>query len=189
MKQWLSGRSNKIKAGVLLVAVFMAFGGIGLALRPAEHSAVVANAGTVKSAHTSKLSISEKSKLDDTKTTIETAEEEVPFVTTQTYDGTLLKDTIVVKVEGHAGKKVVKSEVKTRDGGEISRALISETVTVPPVTKVVAIGTKVGAPKPKIEKTKKCELTAVDCTVDTGDVKTCDNDDARSDDLGCAVNN
>lgn len=157
----------------MLIATFLVFGGIGLAMRPAQYSASVQGASTVKDSSAGLTDVSEKSRASVTKTEIETAEEEVPFPTTETYDGTLPKDTTVVKVEGRNGKKVVRTEVKTKDG-EVTRSLISETITVPAVTKVVAIGTKV---PPKPDK-KRCEAPSNPACVSasTSDTSVCVDD-------------
>lgn len=158
IKQWFVRSSNKTKAGLLLVATFMMFGGLGFAMRPAQYNsgAAVQGASTIKSESFGSMNSREKASATVTKIEIETIEEIVPFVTTNTYDGTLPKDTTVVKVEGSNGKKVVRTEIRTRDG-EVTRSLISETVTVPPVSKVVAIGTKIMPAKPVADKPDTCD--------------------------------
>lgn len=183
IKQWFVRSSNKTKAGLLLVATFMVFGGLGFAMRPAQYSATVQGARTVSNTDTESVDVSEKSKITVTKTEIETTEEEVPFATTQTYDGTLPKDTTIVKVEGRNGKKVVRTEVKTKDG-EVTRSLISETITVPPVSKVVAIGTKVVAAnaKPQGNDDKKCKPAELACASDDEDELSCQDGFAWNDD-------
>jgi hypothetical protein len=151
MRHWFSRDSIKAKigaAGVVLLAITAVAASTHHGV---QHSAdVEQNTATIKTAPQSVATISEKPKASITETKIETTEEAVPFSTTQTYDGTLAKDTQVVRVEGANGKKVVKTEVKLKDGVEVSRELISEDITVPPVTQVVAIGTKV---VPKASKT------------------------------------
>lgn len=176
LRQWFSRSSNQTKVGLMLIATFLVFGGLGLAMRPAQHSATVQGVHTLNNG-TESMDVTKKSKMAVTKTEIETTEEEVPFSTTETYDGTLLEDTTVVRIEGRNGKKVVRTEVKTKDG-EVNRSLISETITVPPVRKVIAIGTKVPPAKPSANKPIACDPTVAANVPETGDIRTGDlNDD------------
>lgn len=118
-----------------------------------QYEAQIAKDHEETSSQARQINISEKPKISITKTEVNVTEEEVPFTTMQTYDGTLPKDTAVVRVEGQKGKKVVRTEIKTQDGIEIKRELISEEITVPPVTRIVAIGTKIAA-APKADTLK-----------------------------------
>jgi hypothetical protein len=148
MKRWfghLAKDSVKAKIGLAVLLFAVGVGISAAAHRPAEHNIQVAESSVTTNAPADTVNVSEKPKIAVTETKVETTEEDVPFSTTQTYDGTLPKDTEVVRVEGANGKKVVKTEVKTKDGVEVSRELISENITVPPVAKVIAIGTKVVA--------------------------------------------
>lgn len=149
MNRWFMRRSRNTKICLVVLATFFGFAGLGSLTTPQHQNVAVQGSQTVHNAESSTVDVSEKQKIAVTKTETVSTEEVVPFSTTTTYDGTLPKDTTVVRVEGQNGKKVVKTEVKTKDGVEVSRALISETITVPPVTKVIAIGTKVVAQKPK----------------------------------------
>ncbi|MDB5181409.1 MAG: hypothetical protein JWP13_172 [Candidatus Saccharibacteria bacterium] len=142
MRHWLSKGSTQGKIGIAVMAVFVVFAVIVSRPQSVQLDTKVQNTSSAKQVTTDTVDVSEKSKIAVTQTEVVTSEEEVPFTTMQTYDGTLLKDTAVVRVEGRAGKKVVRTEVKTKDGVEIGRALISEEVIVQPVTKVVAVGTK-----------------------------------------------
>jgi hypothetical protein len=148
MKRWFSKDSVKTRIGLALLTLIAVFGVLGSIHRPAQYNTVVKQSTAARTSTQDAVNISEKPKISLTETKIESTQEEIPFTTTQTYDGTLPKDTTVVRVEGSKGKKTVKTEVKTKDGVEIGRALISEEVTVPPVSKVVAVGTKVVAKTP-----------------------------------------
>lgn len=163
MKRWFSRDSVKAKVGMAAIAMLAGAGVLASMQQPAQLSTrVQSSASLQQNAAPDTIAMSEKPRLDVTRTEIVTEEQEVPFTTMQTYDGTLAKDTSVVRVEGKVGKKVVTSEVKTKDGVEISRELISEEVTVPPVTKVVAIGTKTVL-KPTAETPGACDPRYTPC--------------------------
>lgn len=165
MKKWFASRSEKTKVMLALVATFVSFGVLGSLTVPKQHDAAVSGS-TVNTAAVAPIEVSEKPKIAVTKTEVESVEEEVPFTTTTTYDGTLPKDTTVVRVEGTKGKKVVRTEVKTKDGVEVSRSLIGETIAVPPVTKIVAIGTKI-VTQPKKNAGTECDPHYVECIRNT----------------------
>lgn len=143
MKRWISKDSVVSKLGFALVVLMAVSGIAGSLQREPQQNLDIQTAGTLQSRSASNDTLAQKPKAPVVETHVETKEEAVPYDTVQTYDGTLPKDVAVVRVEGADGKKVVKTEVKTKDGVEISRALISESITVPPVDKIVAIGTKV----------------------------------------------
>jgi hypothetical protein len=151
MKRWFSRDSVKAKVGISAI-LFLIVLGIGVSMRHPLHHTTELNAAPANqtTAQADIINVSEKPKISETQTRIETTEEDIPFTTTQTYDGTLPKDTTAVRVEGVNGKKTVKTEIKTKDGVEISRELISEDITVPPVAKVIAVGTKVVAKSSKV---------------------------------------
>src|SRR4051812_41447770 len=125
MKRWFSRDANKLKIGVVALVAFASFAVAGV-LQGQQPAARLASSDTVANAPAQEMALSEKPKIAVTQTKVVTTDQEVPFPTTQTFDGTLPKDITVVRVEGRNGKKVIKTEVKTRDGVEISRALISE---------------------------------------------------------------
>lgn len=171
MKRWISKDAVIGKVGIALVILMIIMGISGSLRRPNPRNAEITPASNKTPAVTA-ATFSEKPKTAVTETRIETTEEVVPFDTVQTYDGTLAKDTTVVRVEGAAGKKVVKNEVKIKDGVEISRALISETLTVPPVSKVVAIGTKTVSKK-QAEADTTCDQRYVPCVKKSSDNISC----------------
>ncbi|MEE2521652.1 ubiquitin-like domain-containing protein [Pseudarthrobacter sp. J75] len=72
--------------------------------------------------------------------------EDIPFETLKTDDPELLVGEEKVTQEGAAGKVDKKFSLVLVDGREASRTLVSETVTLEPVTKKISVGTK---PKPK----------------------------------------
>lgn len=168
VKHWIRHRATKAKLIVLIAAVFGSFVALGNAARPPQYNSTAQQATALQSTQPGSVDVSEKQKISVTKTEIVTEEQEVPFATTETYDGTLPKDTSVVRVEGRNGKKIIKTEVKTKDGVEVSRALISEEVIVPPVAKVVALGTKVVHNKPAAASNNNCDTHYTPCVKVSG---------------------
>jgi hypothetical protein len=162
MKRWFSRDATKLKLGVVMLAAFAGFAVMGVA-QGSRPAAEMSSGNTVANAPVEKVALSEKQKIAVTQIKVITTEEEVPFVTTQTFDGTLPKDSTVVRVEGSNGKKVIKTEVKMKDGVEVSRALISEEITVPAVAKVVAVGTKVVASRQNALLSGECDLHYTPC--------------------------
>lgn len=67
----------------------------------------------------------------------------IPFNTQQVEDATIVKGTTVVKQEGVNGEKTIIYEVTYADGSETNRKETSETVSLVPIPKIIAIGTKV----------------------------------------------
>lgn len=80
--------------------------------------------------------------------TVQIAEtsEQIGFNKTSYEDANVDAGTNVVVTAGAAGTKVSKWEITQIGGVEVSRALISETVTVTPVDEVTAIGTRQAPP-------------------------------------------
>lgn len=68
--------------------------------------------------------------------------EDVDFETINQNDSTLEKGKTEIKQKGIAGIKELKYAVIYADGRETSRKLVSETVKVQPVDKIVLVGTK-----------------------------------------------
>ena len=156
------GRSMRLRIGLAVFVAAIGLFAAGGIREQQQYEAQIASGSKAASAPASPIDISEKPRIAVTRTDVVTTEEEVPYTTTQTYDGTLPKDTTVVRVEGRNGKKIIKTEVKTRDGVEVSRALISEEITVPPVSKIVAIGTKVTGTQ-KRETKLECDVNYKPC--------------------------
>lgn len=76
-----------------------------------------------------------------TKMVFETAE--IRYDEQTVNDSSLPKGQTVVRQEGKRGSKNLTFEVTYVDGVETSRHLISEEVILQPITKIVAVGTKV----------------------------------------------
>lgn len=73
----------------------------------------------------------------------ETKTEEIVFDTANKNDSTLGKGQTKIQQEGKNGAKETKYEVTYTDGNETDRKIISENITVHPITKIVLVGTKV----------------------------------------------
>lgn len=74
-----------------------------------------------------------------------TATAPVAFTTAAKDDSTLPKGTTKVVQGGADGEKTTVTRIFYEDGKEVSRAVVSETVTKEPVQKIVASGTKTAA--------------------------------------------
>lgn len=68
--------------------------------------------------------------------------EPITFETTTKSDSTLAKGQTKTKQEGKNGSKELKYKITITNGQETNRELISETIVVEPVNKIVLIGTK-----------------------------------------------
>lgn len=71
----------------------------------------------------------------------ETYTREIPFETVYCYDPSLPAGTEVVLNEGTVGRVLCTASVYYADGKEVSRTVLSETVTQQPVDALVAVGT------------------------------------------------
>jgi hypothetical protein len=72
----------------------------------------------------------------------------VPFKKKNVKDPELPKGEVVVTTRGVKGSKRLTYAVTYTNGRETSRRLVRQSITVPPVTQVTAIGTKVEQPEP-----------------------------------------
>lgn len=144
MMKWKSDILNKVRVAVVALMLLSAATAM-VSINKDNQRARTATPDRIgqNSSLEQQVTAAEKQILEEISTETVETEVEVPYSTTTTYDGTLEKDTTVVRVEGQIGKKVIRTVVKTKDGVEISRELISEDTIVPPVTRVVAVGTKV----------------------------------------------
>ncbi len=72
----------------------------------------------------------------------------VAFKKKNVKDPELPKGEVVVSTPGVKGSKKVTYAVTYTDGRETTRRIVSQTVTVPPVTQITSIGTKVDEAEP-----------------------------------------
>ncbi len=78
--------------------------------------------------------------------------ETIPYETKKVEDSSIYKGTSKVVTKGRAGKRTVVADVTYVDNKEVSRDILSSTVTQQPVTEVIHVGTKA---RPKTVATGK----------------------------------
>lgn len=79
----------------------------------------------------------------------EVVKEAVPFATSSVDDASMAQGTTAVSTAGIPGEKTLTYRVTLVDGVETQRELISEVVTIQPVTEVTSVGTYVAPPPPE----------------------------------------
>ena len=163
-RTWLRIGSRKAAIAVTAAAaaVLLVTGSVSAAVLPtpgSKISAEVARFGSAPSndAGNSGAATSERSTPKPTRTPTpapaETSREEVvteliPFTETRVDDGALPQGQTEVRTPGQDGEKALTYLVQFVDGKEVSRELISESITTQPTTQVVANGTYVAPPPP-----------------------------------------
>ncbi len=102
-----------------------------------------------------------------------TKEEAIPFDTETVESSAIPKGETEVLVEGTDGYKNVEYEITYKDGVEVSREAVDETIVKEPVTRKVAIGTKEETPSTESdeEETEDEEDEDEDISVPTPDKK------------------
>lgn len=80
-----------------------------------------------------------------------TAEEEIPFDEVSTPDPSLDVGKSEVTQLGEVGSKTIVYAIQTKNGHEVSREVISETVTREPVARITRVGTKTPIPPEREE--------------------------------------
>lgn len=83
-----------------------------------------------------------------TSTREESVTEVVPFTETRVDDASLASGQTQIRTPGVNGERTLTYVVRSIDGKEVSRELISDVVTTQPTTQVVANGTYVAPPPP-----------------------------------------
>ena len=173
-RSWLRIPGRKAAGILVAAAVVVTFVGGGIAARPAESDVValvdssepqVKGPSTQKDADaaesaepTTKPSPKSTPKSSPTPTVKKpsvttknvTEVQDVPFTESFYDDGNLAAGTQTVVTAGAPGKRTIIYKVTYTDGVETGRVVASDTVTVAPVTQVVANGTYV-APAPEPE--------------------------------------
>jgi hypothetical protein len=87
----------------------------------------------------------------------------IPFRTRRVSDPTLAKGTTRVRTRGAAGRKVLTYRVTFIGGVRTGRKLLGKVVTRPPVTRVIAVGTK-------IKQSPQCDPNYSGCVPIASDV-------------------
>jgi hypothetical protein len=75
-------------------------------------------------------------------TTTVTETQKIPYKTRQVNDSSLARGTTKVRVRGVAGVRTLTYEVTMVNGEQTEKRLVRRVVTRPPVTRVIAVGTK-----------------------------------------------
>ena len=152
-RTWLRFPSRGWAMGAIVVSalVFFASGGITSALYPGDTRAEL----TANSADSPRQAIAEtpRSTPTPTPTPVTTVRElvvteRVPFVATTIDDGALPQGHTVITTEGRDGERTLTYRVTDVDGAEVSRELVSDVVSIEPITQVTANGTYVAPPPP-----------------------------------------
>lgn len=98
--------------------------------------------------------------------------EEIPYETIKTEDDTLSENSApVVKVKGEKGSKTLTYDIATRNGVELSRTLVSETVTSEPKNEEITIGTK---------KEEVAEAVEIQTQTETASTQLSDGEDSTA---------
>ena len=118
--------------GGLMVASFIATGAFA---SPSENKTQSKPATVTQEVPTPRIETKEETKTDD-----------VVFQIDTKNDSTIEKGQTKVQQEGKNGTKETKYKITYVYGKETAREVISETVTVQPVSKIVLNGTKVATP-------------------------------------------
>ena len=141
-RSWAMIPSRKL--GVLLMAgavIALAVGG-GLAPKKVEPSALQFSSETEQQSP----SPTPSSRAPVVKTEDVVVTEAVPFEATTVDDPTLAAGTTQVTTVGVPGIRTITYRVTTTDGRETKRVVVSDVVTVPPVSQVTSNGTYVAPP-------------------------------------------
>jgi resuscitation-promoting factor RpfB len=127
-----------------------------------------------------------------------TERQAIPFTSRRVNDSSLAKGTTRVRTAGVAGVKTFTYELTFTNGVQTDKKLVRETITKPPVTQVIAVGTK-EAPRCDPNYSGACVPIAsdVDCAGGSGNgpayvdgpVRVIGRDiydlDANGDGIGC----
>lgn len=75
-----------------------------------------------------------------------TVNETLPYTVETRYDANLAKGETYLEQAGEDGRRISRYHVEFVDNQEVSRTLISEEITLEPVTEIVVVGSKVSIP-------------------------------------------
>jgi hypothetical protein len=113
----------------------------------AQNALSVASVGEVTTKSASPTPTQEPEKPTETFETV-TETEVVPFARSSVDDGALAQGTSQVTQVGVDGVRTKTYRVTLRDGVEVERKVVADTVTTAPVDEVTAVGTYVAPPPP-----------------------------------------
>lgn len=96
-----------------------------------------------------------------------TLEETLSYTTETRYDYNLAKGQTILEQAGSDGRRTSVYEIQFENNVEVSRELVSETVTVEPVPEIVTVGAKVSIPPER----EQCAGWAREAGVSEGDLE------------------
>jgi hypothetical protein len=151
------GKAARYVGGVLALLLLLCFGGLALigafASDPQQTEPII---GAQPAAPTNAVADLDRTELTRSTPTVApplrttrtvTETQAIPYKTRTAENPALAKGTKKTLTKGVAGVKTLTYEVTYTDGVETGRRLTRQETTLRPVTKVVAVGTKI-APKP-----------------------------------------
>lgn len=153
---WLRFRSRGAAAGVTAIAAaaFLVFGGVAAAVQSASEAPPADAArllSTESSSNQKGADNRPSSKPTPTpKTTMrdEVVTEPVPFEKSTADDAVMPQGQTAVTTVGQPGERTLTYQVTLVDGVETERELVSDVITIAPITEVTSIGSYVAPPPP-----------------------------------------
>lgn len=140
-------KSEKVMLGVAGgVLAVMALSSLGNAKPPAQPIQLVAESSQQDAESSQQDEVTPTTKASVVVTKEETELVSIPFDKQAVDDGNYPAGTVQVTIAGVPGTKTVVYQVTKRDGLETSRKVVSETVTLAPVSEVTSRGTYVAPP-------------------------------------------
>lgn len=143
-KAWFTALSIGKKIAYGAVSLVTATTIVGAASPPAPSKPTSSPAQTTQVQTTQAQTIQTQEPKIEVKSVTE--KQPVDFETQTVDDATLTKGQTAVRQDGKAGERTLVFEVTYSDGSETSRKQVSDTLSLQPVTKIVANGSKVEAP-------------------------------------------
>ena len=151
-RTWLRLSSRKMALGVTAAAaaVFLVTGSVSAAMLPNAGQVVEAEAAPVAAAQPSEHPSAKPTRKPAPVATVrdEVVIEPIAFAQVTIQDGAVPNGQTSVTTTGQQGQKSLTYRVHFVDGVEVSRELIAEAITLPPVDEVTTVGTFVAPPPP-----------------------------------------
>ena len=151
-RTWLHLSSRKMALGVTAAAaaVFLVTGSVSAAMLPNAGQAVEAEAAPATAVQPSERPSAKPTRTPTPVATVrdEVVVEPIAFAQVTVQDGAIPNGQTSVATAGRQGQKSLTYRVHLVDGVEVSRELIGEAVTLPPVDEVTTVGTYVAPPPP-----------------------------------------
>lgn len=168
---WARVPSRKIGAGLLAAALVTCLVGGAIAPDPTDTPETVLQLANQSGAEPSPTSSPSKTAAAPIVTTIEeVVTEAVPFERSTVDDPNLTAGVVQVTTVGVPGTRTITYRVTYRDGRESARTVVSDAITVVPITEMTSNGTYV-APPPVVVAPSNCNSNyAGACVPNASDV-------------------